>query len=243
MNNAKIKIIKKKYDEQGYVLIKNFFKKEYIKNVKMNLFEYLKKSKKIKSNRGMHFANNSELINSIHHLKWPYVKKFRKNKKTLKIVECLLEEKSKDFGAEVFAKPAKVGMKVPIHQDNFYWNIQNSLGLTVWVALDKSNRENGAIYYFKGSHKHGLFEHKNSFVPGSSQEVREKKVLKKFKKCLPTLNIGDILIHDCMVLHGSERNLSNKHRAGLTMRYITKSGKFNLKAKKKYEKNLKKQQA
>ena len=144
----------------------------------MNLFEYLKKSKKIKSNRGMHFANNSELINSIHHLKWPYVKKFRKNKKTLKIVECLLEEKSKDFGAEVFAKPAKVGMKVPIHQDNFYWNIQNSLGLTVWVALDKSNRENGAIYYFKGSHKHGLFEHKNSFVPGSSQEVREKKVLK-----------------------------------------------------------------
>ena len=45
-----------------------------------------------------------------------------------------------------------------------------------------------------------------------------------------------------MVLHGSERNLSNKHRAGLTMRYITKSGKFNLKAKK-YEKNLKKQQA
>ena len=42
---------------------------------------------------------------------------------------------------------------------------------------------------------------------------------------MPILNAGDILIHHCLVVHGSMRNLSDKDRTGLTMRYIGKSTK------------------
>ena len=93
------------------------------------------------------------MINSVHNLKWPFIKKFKKNKRIVKIAEILLNGKIKSFGAEVFAKPAKVGMAVPIHQDNFYWNVNNNKGLTVWLALDKASKKNGAIFYFKKSHK------------------------------------------------------------------------------------------
>ena len=67
------------------------------------------------------------------------------------------------------------------------------------------------------------------------------KILKKFKKVTPILNTGDVLIHHCLVVHGSARNKSNKDRAGLTLRYIGNSSKIIKSAKEKYEKSLKKQ--
>ena len=236
------KDIKNNFETNGYVTLKGFMSPIEAKKIKKNLFLFLKKKIKKKSKkREMHFANNSKLINSVHNLKWPFIKKFKKNKRIVKIAENLLEGKIKSFGAEVFAKPAKVGMAVPIHQDNFYWNVNNSKGLTVWLALDKASKKNGAIFYFKKSHKKGLFGHESSFAPGSSQKLKNMKILKKFKKVTPILNTGDVLIHHCLVVHGSERNKSNKDRAGLTLRYIGNSSKILKSAKEKYEKSLKKQ--
>ncbi len=238
----KLKNLKHNFDRDGYITINNFLDKSKVKKIKKNLFKFLgKKLKRNYKKREMHLANNSNLINSVHNLKWPFIKKFKKNKKIMKIVEHLLDEKIKSFGAEVFAKPAKVGMAVPIHQDNFYWNLNDGKGVTVWLALDKASKNNGAIFYFKKSHKAGLLNHKSSYTPGSSQKLKNMNVLKKFKKITPVLNVGDILIHHCLVVHGSKRNLSSKNRAGLTLRYIGSSSKILRSAKKKYEKNLKKQ--
>lgn len=242
LNKKKLDKIKKGFDENGYILLNKFFDKNKIALIKKNLFDFLyKKKRNLKKRREVHFANTSKLINSVHHLKWPYIQKFRCNKKILKIVKYILEDDLKNFGAEVFAKPAKVGMPAPIHQDNFYWNVNNGKGVTVWIALDKSTKRNGAIFYYKKSHKVGLLNHKSSYAPGSSQELENKKILKQFKKFTPELNVGDILIHHCLVVHGSQKNLSNNDRAGLTLRYIAKSSKINKVQKDKYEKDLKKQ--
>tara|TARA_B100001564_G_scaffold358894_1_gene378855 strand:- start:1350 stop:2087 length:738 start_codon:yes stop_codon:yes gene_type:complete len=241
LTEKKINNIRKSFEENGYVTLKKFFQKKQIQTVKKNLFRFLDKSKKNYRKRELHFAKNSDLINSVHHLKWPYIKKFKKNYKIRKIVQQLLDEKIKNFGAEVFAKPAKVGMEVPIHQDNFYWNLNNSKGLTVWIALDKCTKKNGALFYFAKSQKIGLLKHKPSYAPGSSQVLKNKRILKKFKKVTPELNEGDVLIHHCLIVHGSKKNTSFKDRAGLTMRYIGRSSKIDKNAKKKYEKVLKKQ--
>lgn len=241
LNERNLNKIKKDFKINGYVTLKNLFQKEQIKSVKKNLFNFLNKKKRNLKKRELHLAKNSDLINSVHHLKWPYINKFKKNSKIVKIVQKLLDEKTKSFGAEVFAKPAKVGMEVPIHQDNFYWNLNNAKGLTVWIALDKCTKKNGALFYYKKSQKAGLLKHKPSYAPGSSQVLKDKKILKKFKKVIPILNLGDVLIHHCLIVHGSKKNSSNKDRAGLTMRYVGYSSKINKDAKRKYEKVLKKQ--
>lgn len=236
MNN-----LKNKYNLDGFVKIKKFMSKSEIKKIKKNLFNYLKKKNKNIKQNNLHYASNTNLINSVHNLKWPYIKKIQKNKKILLIVKKLLGEQVKNFGAELFAKPAKFGMQVPIHQDNFYWNLDNSKGLTVWIALDKSSKKNGALFYYKGSHKFGVISHKPSYAPGSSQMIKNFKILKKFKKISPILNIGDILIHHCLIIHGSAKNISSNSRTGLTLRYISKFSKINKLAKLKYEKSLRKQ--
>ena len=241
LNNKKLEKIKNSFDTNGYITLRNFFEKKKIKSVKKNLFHFLNKQKLKLKKREIHFAKNSELINSVHHLKWPYVKKFRKNRRIVKIVKYLLNESTKSFGAEVFAKPAKVGMEVPIHQDNYYWNVNNSKGLTVWIALDKCTKGNGALFYYKKSQNIGLLKHKASYAPGTSQVLKNKKILKNFKKITPELNIGDVLIHHCLIIHGSQKNQRNRDRAGLTMRYIGRSSKIDNSKKKEYEKVLKKQ--
>lgn len=229
------------YDINGYVVLKNFFSKIKMKNLKENLFNYLSEKKNSFKKREIHLTKNLGIINSVHNLKWPYLKKLQKNKKLLKIVDYFIGEKTKQFGAEVFAKPAKVGMPAPIHQDNYFWNLNNAKGLTVWIALDKSTKKNGSIFYFKKSQKDGLVAHKASYAPGTSQEIKNKKILAKYQKVFPKLNQGDLLIHHCLVIHGSKKNNSKKNRAGLTLRFIGKSSKINQFAKAKYENNLKKQ--
>ena len=162
----------------------------------------------------------------------------KKEKNINRIASKILNCKIKEFGAEVFAKPAKFGLRSPVHQDNFYWNIKSNKGITIWIALDPSNKKNGSIFYYEKSHKLGLLPHNPSYAPGSSQKVSNLKHLRKFKKVFPSLKIGDMLIHNCLIAHGSERNFSKFDRMGLTLRYIPSNSKFNLANKKKYEKSL-----
>ena len=75
---------------------------------------------------------------------------------------------------------------------------------------------------------------------GLSQELKYKNILKYFKKTTPELKVGDELIHNCMIIHGSNRNKSKNSRIGLTMRFISSLSKFNLINKKKYDSELRK---
>ena len=45
INNKNLEIIKKNFDKNGYITLKKFFKKNKIKSVKKNLFNYLDKRK------------------------------------------------------------------------------------------------------------------------------------------------------------------------------------------------------
>jgi|688.fasta_scaffold501721_1 phytanoyl-CoA hydroxylase len=225
------------YNTNGFVLIRNFFSKTTIKQIKKSLVFFLNKKKfKLK---GINFVGNNSKINSAHALgKWKMLKKIESNKKVKLIAKKLLKGKIKNFGSECFAKPAKVGLPSPVHQDNFYWNIDNNKGLTFWIALDKANKNNGSLFYYKTSHKLGLIKHISSYAPGSSQKISNIKILKKFKKVNTELMPGDILIHDCLVAHGSNKNNTNNSRMGLTLRFIRSDSRINFKKKKKYEKDL-----
>ena len=107
-------------------------------------------------------------------------KKISRSKKILSISKKLLEGDVKSFGAEVFAKPAKVGRPVPIHQDNFYWNVDDAKGLTIWIALDKSTKKMEQFFTLKKV-KVGLINHTASNAPGSSQKIKNKNILKNLK--------------------------------------------------------------
>ena len=85
--NLNLKKIKYNFDNNGFIVLKNFFGKKKTLSMKKNLFSFLNQKKSRLKKREMHFAKNSKLINSIHHLKWPIKKNEKKIKKFLKIIK------------------------------------------------------------------------------------------------------------------------------------------------------------
>ena len=237
-----LKKLKREYENKGFVVYKNLISKRNLNEMNKSLGVFTKKYK-AKTRKNMNLTNKK--INSIHNMEdWIWIKKLRKDKTIIEIIKTLIKERAKNFGSEFFAKPARHGLKSPVHQDNFYWSLSplnKNKGLTIWISLNKSDKRNGGVFYFKGSHKIGLLNHVPSHAPGSSQTVKNLKMLKRFRKVYPKLNPGDCLIHNTMVAHGSEPNKSNSPRKGITLRYVPKKSKFNKSHKNKYLQSLKKQ--
>ena len=84
------------------------------------------------------------------------------------------------------------------------------------------------------------FPTQTSYAKGSSQTIKNLNKLKKFK-VYPKLEVGDALIHSCLIVHGSHRNRSNLSRKGLTFQFKSKKSKYNISLIKKYEKKLQEQ--
>lgn len=238
-DTKKMKSIKRMYETNGYVVVRNIFNKVDIAKAGIDLDATFLKSLIKFQGRKINKTKN-DVINSVHFMNdWKWSKKLKNNATLKKISKILLEENIRDFGSELFAKPAKTGMPSPMHQDNFYWCIDNAKGLTIWIALDDSSKKNGGVFYYKKSHHMGLLEHKISFAPGSSQTLKYQKSMKHFKKIIPNIKKGDCIFHDCLVVHGSNKNTSVYPRRGLTIRFIGNTSKIDIERKRKYEKDLK----
>lgn len=243
MNLNKIKSI---YDNVGFVVLRKILNDKEIYDLKQNIERYFKNlkqtNKKVKINYIL--KSKKKIISSLHNLpKLKFIANIQKKKKILKIVSKILNNTPKKFGAEIFAKPAKIGKAIPAHQDNYYWCTINGSGLTIWIAINASNKKNGGLYYYEGSHKLGLLEHEISYVKGTSQKIKYLDGIKKFKKTFPQLYPGDCLIHSSLIVHGSENNSSNYPRLGFTLRYINKHDKFDKIKIKNYMIALKKSES
>lgn len=229
------------YLKNGFCIVRNFLDTKDLNLIKSEINKITRNLNNTKvRKRDLNIVAGK--INSMHGLTRynNFFSRFSKNKKVKGLCEILLNSKVKFRETEYFAKPAKVGMPSPFHQDNYYWNVKKGKALTMWFSIDKSNKSNGGLGYLCGSQKLGIILHEPSYAPGSSQKIPDKKInylKKKFKIYYPDLNPGDILIHSCEVIHGSDANKSNNSRRGLTMQFQDFYAKID---KVKYKKYLKK---
>jgi len=235
---------KKKFNKEGFVILKKIFLKNEIRSIIKEIEKIKKKSIKINVPH-LHYTKDKK-INTIHNIN-KYINsgpiiKVAKSKKILNIVNYILSSKSEVRNIEFFLKPKRTGLSSPFHQDNYYWNfLDKKKALNLWVACSDSSYKNGGVCYYKNSHKIGLLSHGISYAPGSSQKIDPKKLKKiKLKRFYPNLRIGDCIIHHSEVIHGSGPNKSNKDRIGLVIGYKSTEAKINKKKLANYKKNLKK---
>ena len=236
---------KKEYLKNGWLKIPKLISKNQVKNLKNTIDLFLKNNHKNYNKTNLNFLlniKNEKIVHSFHQISdSKTIKKFATQRKFFNICEKLLNGKSKFRKCELFAKPSKIGIKSPPHQDNFYWCLKNGKSLTFWIALDRSNKKNGAMYYLNGSHKLGLVKHIASNIKGSSQTIKDKKISKKFKKIIPSLGVGDALVHDSHVIHGSSEYKSKNNRMALTIQFQSSKCKIDYIRQKLYLGSLKKQ--
>ncbi len=136
------------------------------------------------------------------------------------IVRDLLGPSVIGWGSHFFCKLPGDGKAVSWHQDASYWPLTPSKAVTVWLAIDDADRDNGCMKYIPGTHVLGHLTYRltenddanvlNQVVPNVEQYGEPVYV---------ELRAGEAAIHSDLLLHGSDPNTSSRRRCGLTLRY------------------------
>ena len=107
------------------------------------------------------------------------------------------------------------------HQDAQFWLLTPSKVVTVWLAIDDVDEENGAMNLFAGSHRVGIIPFE--WVTEEESGVLNQHIHDPWKYGNPVsvnLKAGEFSMHTDMIIHGSMPNPSNRRRCGLTLRYM-----------------------
>jgi phytanoyl-CoA hydroxylase len=225
--------LRNEYEINGFVVVPSFFDEREVKNIEHELLNFISNHAPNLKRDEINFSSPG-VINSIHRLASSdskdktYFTELLLSEKLGNLAEIFLNDKSDPRQAEFFGKPAKVGLKSPWHQDNFYWGVSDANALTIWLAIDDCDETNGGITYIKGSHHYGIVDHIDSFAPGSSQMVRDKELTdgSRGEIVTPVLRAGDVVIHHSLTIHGSQDNRSNRSRRGLTFQFKGKNSTY-----------------
>lgn len=107
---------------------------------------------------------------------------------------------------------------VPWHQDASFWSLHPSRTVTVWLAIDDADVQNGAMQWIPGTHRKGHFKHEKS-GKNAAFHIQTAGADQKGTPVSDLLRAGQCSLHADMIIHGSPPNLSHRRRCGLTMRY------------------------
>jgi ectoine hydroxylase-related dioxygenase (phytanoyl-CoA dioxygenase family) len=155
--------------------------------------------------------------------------------RTPEIVEMVAQLIGPDvalWNMSFFAKPARVGRKVPWHQDGEYWPVRPLATCTVWLAVDEARLDNGCLRFMPGSHKsRRLAPHTTNPSPDLAlhQEI-EREAFDEEAAFDLVLEAGQMSLHDVYLVHGSNANASERPRRGMTMRFMPTTSVFDREA-------------
>lgn len=138
----------------------------------------------------------------------------------LDMVEQLIGPDIILWGSMLFCKPPKDGKAVPWHQDGQYWPIEPLATVTVRVAIDGSEPDNGCMRYIPGSHRsHDLARHETA--PREDYAIKQEIAdLDDSTARDVILEPGQVSLHDVYTVHGSNHNRSGRRRADYAIRYM-----------------------
>lgn len=132
------------------------------------------------------------------------------------------------FTAHYICKPPYDGQPVLWHQDAAYWSLEPMNALTIWLAVDVSNVENGCLRMIPGSHRIPIHapslrtDYPNVLFSGSDDNLVNRLAAEAGIVNIE-LEPGDVSIHHPKILHCSGPNISPARRCGLDIGYIPTS--------------------
>jgi len=205
------------YNELGFTRPHKIFD-EYDINKHREYFDYL--LNQIKKNP--HKVNNDfrpaqYSLNCVH-TKLKGLSELMYSEKILPAVRDIIGPDVVAWATHYFCKLPGDNKSVSWHQDASYWGLSNAKTVTVWLALDDTDEENGAMQFLPKSHLLGHIPWKETTEDTVlNQEIYD---ISKFDQSYSNnLKAGEFSIHSSLLVHGSKKNISNRRRCGLTIRY------------------------
>ena len=159
------------------------------------------------------------------------------------LAETMLGTKCIPMNLQYFNKPPGTSQSTPPHQDGFYFMTDPCNAVTMWLALDDVDEQNGCVRYVCGSHLEGLLSHAQTGTLGFSQGIEHYADLFVVDHETPvTASSGDLLVHHALTIHRADANRSSdRQRRALGFIYYSADAKQNHLAHAEYQQRLKRQ--
>lgn len=143
---------------------------------------------------------------------------------------------------QYFNKPPGVGQATPPHQDGYYAKLAPIEGMTMWLALEDVDEENGCVRYINGSHQRGIRPHGKTGTLGFSQGITDYSDEDRAAEVCMNAQPGDLLVHHALTIHRADANQSaDRSRKALGFIYYWARAREDEAAAKKYQEELTKE--
>ena len=143
------------------------------------------------------------------------------HKPLLDIVESLIGTEIQLFHDQALYKPAYHGGEVFWHQDNAYWQCDPPNLVSIWIALDDADEENGCMNVIPSSHFEGLTSHgRAKSEKGELPALLEVDADETRAVAVP-VKAGYVMLHHCMTLHQTNPNRSPRDRRAMVIHYMS----------------------
>jgi len=141
----------------------------------------------------------------------------------LDLVEPIIGPNIGLWSSHFICKDPHIGRSTPWHEDSAYWEGRLSSYdkiVTVWLAIDRSWKENGCMRVIPGTHNNGFSDYENVDNRMNLFATQIKNV-DESKAVYFELEPGESSLHDSRIIHGATANTSPYRRCGYTMRYFS----------------------
>ena len=163
------------------------------------------------------------------------------NDQPRKLAEQLFGAESVAVNMQFFNKPAGIGKPTPPHQDGYYFKLSPCEAVTMWLALEPVDEENGCVRYIPGSHLKEMREHSQTNTLGFSQGIVDYPTAsdKELEVAMPA-QPGDLLAHHALTIHRADGNRSQtRSRRALGFIFYSINAKEDVEAHRRYQRELK----
>lgn len=248
MEQQNLQSLKSSFDKDGYAYLPGFLTPEEVQELNKNIQRFITERMPAMST-GHYFyedKNDTTTLKQMQDLEKydPYFKTLAIDSKFETIAKVLLDENVICKTVEYFNKPPKIGKPTPPHQDGYYFMLDPQQAVTMWIALEKVDEENGCVKYVKGSHLKGMRTHGRTTTLGFSQQIVDFGTPEDMKDevAFPA-KPGDLLVHHSLTIHRAGANTTaDRTRKAMGLIYWGVSAKEDKEAKERYMKQLAKEQ-
>ncbi|REJ83263.1 MAG: phytanoyl-CoA dioxygenase family protein [Planctomycetota bacterium] len=201
--------LKADYDRDGFAIVRGLLPPEQFEELRSNLDRYIAEIVPTLPDSDAFFVDKArpETLKQMQHMGGDaYFREYVKHPIWNAVAEALNGEPSSSETPEWFNKPAGTDSPTPPHQDNYYFCLEPPHVLTMWMALDRVDEENGCLRYVRGSHLEGVRPHGRSAVLGFSQGILDYGPDDEAREVPICLEPGDVAVHHGNMIHRADPN-------------------------------------
>jgi len=234
--------LKLDFDCDGYVLIRAFFSPGELAAFKSELDRYITERVPQIPRTDVYYEdrNKPETLKQMARIKEhdSYFAALIDRPKWRGLAEALLADDVVPQELEWFNKPPRIGKFTPPHQDGYYFMLDPSEAVTMWLALDPVDESNGCIRYIPGSHRRGLRPHARTEVLGFSQGITDYTDADRRAEVPMVAEPGDLLVHHAVTVHRADGNPSERNRRSIGLIYYAARAQQDKRGLAEYQKGL-----